>query len=184
MATEEISNLETERFILEPLCREHAAHLFHVLSDARIYRFIPQEPPSSMSALEARYEQLERGAPPSGKDLWLNWAISLKEQNAYIGTLQATVFENRSSLLAYELSPAFWGLGYATEACSRVIECLFADYNVTEIRAEVDTRNEASFRLLERLSFKRIKMSKGADFFKGRSSDEYIYRLPRKSESP
>jgi RimJ/RimL family protein N-acetyltransferase len=178
-----ISNLGTERLILEPLCREHAAHLFPVLSDPRIYRFIPQEPPDFISALEARYEQLERGASPSSQDLWLNWVIYLKEQNAYIGTLQATVLENRSSLLAYELSPAFWGRGYATEACSRVIECLFADYNVTEIRAEVDTRNEASLRLLERLSFKRIKMSKDADFFKGASSDEYTYRLSRKSES-
>jgi len=183
MDTQGISNLETERLILEPLCREHAAHLFPVLSDSRIYQFIPQELPGSMSALEARYEQLEKRVSPSGQELWLNWAISLKEQNAYIGTVQATVLENSSSLLAYELSPACWGRGYATEACSRVIECLFADYNVTEIRAEVDTRNEASFRLLERLSFKRIKVSKGADFFKGASSDEYTYRLSRKSES-
>lgn len=180
MATENLGDLETERLILEPLRREHAAHLFPLLSDARIYRFIPQESPSSLSALEDRYGQLERGTSPSGKELWLNWAISLKEHVAYIGTVQATISENRSSLLAYELSPAFRGQGYATEACSRVIECLFADYNVIEVLAEVDTRNEASCRLLERLSFQRIKIREGADYFKGNVSDEYTYRLSRK----
>jgi [ribosomal protein S5]-alanine N-acetyltransferase len=83
--------------------------------------------------------------------------------------------------LAYELSPEFWGHGYATEACLRVIESLFTDYNVAEIMAEVDTRNEASCKLLERLSFKRITLRAGADFFKGESSDEYTYKLSRRT---
>jgi hypothetical protein len=48
---------------------------------------------------------------------------------------------------------------------------------VTEIIAEVDTRNAASYKLLERLSFERVMMKEQADFFKGRYSDEYVYRL-------
>jgi [ribosomal protein S5]-alanine N-acetyltransferase len=173
-------NLETGRLILEPLCREHARHLFSVLSDPRIYTFIPKAPPSSVLTLEARYRQLESRVSPSGEELWLNWAIHLKEPGVYIGTIQATILNNHSSLLAYELSPDFWGQGYATEACSRIIESLFTDYDVGEIVAEVDTRNEASCKLLERLTFKRIKMQAGADFFKGRSSDEYTYKLSRR----
>jgi ribosomal-protein-alanine N-acetyltransferase len=179
VSDEGISSLETERLILEPLSRQHAAHLFPVLSDARIYQFIPQEPPVSVLALEDRYGRLESRVSPSGQELWLNWAIFLKEQNAYLGTVQATVFDYRRSWLAYELSPAFWGHGYATEACAKVIEALFTDYNVAEIGAEVDTRNEASYKLLERLSFRRIKTSERADFFKGKFSDEYTYRLSR-----
>lgn len=51
------------------------------------------------------------------------------------------------------------------------------DYGVAEITAEVDTRNRSSFQLLERLGFMRLDIREGADFFKGSSSDEYVYRL-------
>ncbi len=180
MVNESGSNLETDRLILEPLCRQHARHLFSALSDPRIYTFIPQDPPASVPALEARYRQLESRMSPSGEELWLNWAVHLKERAVYIGTVQATILNNQSSLLAYELSPDFWGQGYATEACLRVIESLFTDYDVAEIVAEVDTRNEASCKLLERLSFKRIKMQAGTDFFKGKASDEHTYKLSRR----
>ena len=88
-----------------------------------------------------KYGRLESRISPSGEELWLNWAIRLKEQGLYIGTIQATLRNNQSSLLTYELSPEFWGPGYATEACLRVIESLFTDYDVAEIVAEVDTRN-------------------------------------------
>jgi ribosomal-protein-alanine N-acetyltransferase len=172
-----LNNLETDRLILEPLLPEHASHLFSALSDARIYTFIPQNPPSSVFALENRYRQLESRKSPAGDEAWLNWAIRLKQARKYIGTIQATVRQNGSSLLAYEFSPDFWGNGYATESCWRVIESLFADYDVVEVVAEVDTRNAASCNLLERLSFERVSTRKGADFFKGEHSAEHTYRL-------
>jgi RimJ/RimL family protein N-acetyltransferase len=179
MLDEEENNLETDRLILEPLRRRHARRLFPALSDARIYTFIPQDPPTSLLALENRCQQLENRKSPAGDEAWLNWAIRLKQPDKYIGTVQATVRQAHSSLLAYELSTGFWGRGYATESCARVIESLFADYDVVEIIAEVDTRNAASCKLLERLSFERVGMRLSADFFKGERSDEYTYRLSR-----
>jgi RimJ/RimL family protein N-acetyltransferase len=183
MVSDGENNLETERLILEPLRREHARHLFPVLSDTRIYTYIPQDPPASVPALETRYRRLESRKSPSGDEDWLNWAIRLKQNERYIGTIQATLRGDRSSLLAYELSTDFRGHGFATEACARVIESLFADYDVVEIVAEVDTRNAASCRLLERLSFRRVETRAGVDFFKGSSSDEYTYKLSRRAEA-
>ena len=82
--------------------------------------------------------------------------------------------------IAYVFSPAFWGWGYATEAC-KVID----DYGVHAVTAEeVDTRNAPSIRLLERLGFKRVAYRPGADFFKGAVSDEYTYRLHSNSDWP
>jgi len=84
---------------------------------------------------------------------------------------------NRTAQLAYEFFPAFWGNGYAGEACRCVLQRLFVDYAITTVEAEVDTRNTASIRLLQRLGFDRVSYQAGADFFKGSSSDEYTYRL-------
>ncbi|HEY0006646.1 MAG TPA: GNAT family protein [Pyrinomonadaceae bacterium] len=171
------TNLETERLVLEPLRREHARHLFQALSDTRIYSFIPQDAPLSLAALQARYERLEARRSNAADEVWLNWAIRLKAQARYVGTVQATIRQDRTALLAYELSPEFWRQGIATESCQRVIESLFAEHAVAEILAEVDTRNTASWMLLERLSFERTGLRQRADFFKGEFSDEYTYRL-------
>ena len=169
--------IATERLRLEPLQPDHAARLFALLQDPHIYRYIPQEPPASQSLLMQRYQQLASRLAPAGDEAWLNWALSLTATAEYIGQVEATVFEDQTAYLAYLIGSAFWSHGYATEACTRVIQLLFDDYGVTQIKAEVDTRNAASMRLLERLGFARIGYQANADFFKGSSSDEYTYGL-------
>jgi RimJ/RimL family protein N-acetyltransferase len=171
--------LQTPRLLLEPIVQQHAPALFVALSDPRIYSFIPQSAPVSVSDLQTRYKFLEKRHSPAGDELWLNWAIKLKDSHSYIGTVQASIARNRIAQLAYILSPDFWGRGYATETCLRIIEALFSDYEVTQVMAMVDTRNKASYRLLERLSFERVMTRQQADYFKGEYSDEYVYRYKR-----
>jgi len=171
--------LHTERLILEPLTPRHAVHLFPLLLDERIYRFIPDDPPTTIATLTQRYERLATRRSPSGDELWLNWAVRRKPGPQYIGTVQATVYSNHSANLAYVLAPVYWGHGYATEACQRLLALLFNDYQVYAVRAEVDTRNTASQQLLERLAFDRTTFQPAADVFKGSSSDEYTYHLSR-----
>ena len=169
--------LETNRLLLEPLSEEHALHLFAALSDPRIYAFIPQDAPRSLLELQNRYRQLENRQSPAGDELWLNWAIQIRDCGRYIGLVEATIRGDRTALFAYELNPEYWHRGYATEACLRVIGMLFSECNVKEIIAAVDTRNEASYKLLERLLFQRVAIREKADYFKGSNSDEYIYKL-------
>ena len=169
--------LETERLLLEPLLLRHAAALYGILRDPRIYRYIPQEPPEALEALEQRYQMLESRRSPQGDEAWLNWAIRLKEAPRYVGRVEASVLPDGTAQIAYELSPGFWGAGYATEACRRVLSLLFSGYRVGEVTAEVDTRNGASISLLERLGFERVGYQAEADYFKGSPSDEYTYRL-------
>ena len=168
--------LETKRLALEPLGEKHAALLYAALQDARIYTYLPADMPS-LDAMQARYKRLAGRLSPRGDQAWLNWAIRLQASGEYVGTVQATVTQARTSELAYELGPAFWGHGYAIEACRRVLEVLFVDYAVLEVSAQVDTRNQDSLALLERLGFVRTGMQANADFFKGAPSDEYTYRL-------
>jgi RimJ/RimL family protein N-acetyltransferase len=147
--------LETERLFLEPLRREHARELFHLYQDPRIYRYMEHRPPSSIEALEERCARLESRRDPEGQDLWLNWVMRLRESRQCIGRVEVTLREDLGAWLAYEMSPLFWGAGYATEACRRVLALLLDDYAVREILATVDQRNERSIRLLERLGFER-----------------------------
>ncbi len=165
----------TARLCLEPLVRQHAAAFYPLLQDERIYQFIPQTPPGSLEELERRYELLERRASPDGEEKWLNWALRLRSNQHYIGQLQATVLGDGTGLISYQLLSVYWGQGYAHEACTWLLREL-ATMNVDVVRAEVDTRNLASIRLLDRLGFKRVRFTANADWFKGASSHEYTYR--------
>ena len=180
-ATNHESVFETERLLLEPQRESHAAELLEILSEPRLYEFIPQDPPQTLAILAARFQRLETRVSPRGDEIWLNWVVRSKSEKKCLGRVQATIRQDGSALIAYEIGTDFWGQGYATEACGRVIQALFADYKVEKIVAEVDTRNLASIRLLDRLGFKRSAHHLNADFFKGSPSHEVIYTLSRPS---
>lgn len=169
--------IQTERLSLEPLQPKHANSLFSLLQEKSIYQYIPQKPPISLKELEQRYQKLATRLSPDNSEAWLNWAVYHDRHQVYIGQLEATVFTNRSSQIAYLFSPLFWGHGYAYEGCRHIIINLCQNYNLKEINAETDTRNLASIRLLQKLGFVIIKTNKNADFFKGSFSDEYVFCL-------
>ena len=183
----EEKTLLTGRLSLEPLLPEHAARLFESLADERLYRFIPTEAPESAEALETRYRKLSSRRSPDGSELWLNFAMRLREgtapeegtvpQPTYVGTLEATVCPDRSAYIAYTVFVPFWRRGYAREGCARLLRHLLEDYGVRVVVAEMDTRNAASVSLVEALGFERVGTTLGADRFKGSVSDEHRYEL-------
>lgn len=171
------STLATARLLLEPLAPAHADALYPALCDTRLYTFIPQDPPSSGQSLRARYTRLAARRSPDGTEVWLNWALRRRETGDYAGTIEVTVYVDRTAALAYMIFPPLWRQGYAREGCARVLDYLFAQYEVTRVAAEIDTRNVASIRLVESLGFERTALTPNADVFKGAPSDEYRYEL-------
>lgn len=176
MSTAE-TTYETERLLLEPLRAAHAAEMFELLSDSRLYHFIPREPPPTMASLVERFQRLERRMSPDGEQAWLNWVLRSRTGGHCVGRVEVTLRRDRTALLAYEIGADHWGQGFASEACKRILRALFQELSVSRVIAQVDTRNAASIRLLERLAFRRAEMRAGADFFKGAPSDEFTYVL-------
>jgi ribosomal-protein-alanine N-acetyltransferase len=167
--------LETDRLLLEPLCEMHAALLFPLVSDPAMYRFIPQQPPSDLAALAARYRRLERRSPPAGDEVWLNWALRLKINGTYVGLLQATLRPRKAcAYIAYEVGVRHQRKGYATEACRRLLTLLF-EHQFDRVIAEVDSRNAASLALLRRLDLSEAEYEENADHFKGGPSHEFRF---------
>ena len=166
--------IATQRLILEPLTAGHAQKLFDSFSDPALYTFLPGEPPVSLEALHERYQRLERRRSPDGTQLWLNWA-GRQHNGAYVGLVEATVTADATAQIAYFVFTPFQRQGFAREALEAVLAHLKTDAGVREARALLDTRNEASWRLLERLGFRRGRTIKAADHFKGSASDEFEY---------
>lgn len=168
--------LRTPTFTLEPLKAAHAAEMFEPLSNPDHYTFIPQLPPASLQALRERYEHLETRRSPNGRQLWLNWAVRLRSGEA-AGLIQATCYPDGRVAVAYELFAPFQGKGIATDALRTMLLHLRNDARLSKASALVDTRNQKSIALLERLGFVRTRFVKDAAFFKGATSNEYGYEL-------
>ena len=104
----------------------------------------------------------------------------LRGTDTPVGTFQATLPHQAEGSIAYIVFPAHWRKGYARELATSVVTHLFEAFGVPSLSAELDTRNIASLRLVESLGMTRVATTRGADFFKGASSDEYRYQLTRK----
>jgi ribosomal-protein-alanine N-acetyltransferase len=161
---------------IEPLGPEHADALFEPLSEPRLYEFVPDDPPASRQALEARLRHWAAG-PRDGSERWLNYLMWAGP--APVGTLQATVQADRVALLAYLVFAPQQRRGYAAHGCRWLIGELFAAQPVDTVRALIDTRNTPSIRLAEALGLRRVGLIREADVFKGRSSDEFVYERTR-----
>jgi RimJ/RimL family protein N-acetyltransferase len=145
--------LRGARTVLAPLVQAHAAALFPLLADARLWRYTDDEPPSDPAELAHRYRRLESRQSPDGAQLWLNWAVEA-EPHAPIGFVQATVtLAAAHADVAYVIAQRFSSRGYGTDAVSAVLEFLAVQLGVTAAEATVDERNVPSLRLLAKLGF-------------------------------
>lgn len=114
------------------------------------------------------------------------WAICLRPTGELIGNLylaRVPPEDWRTWELGYVLNPDHWGRGYATEAATRLLGECFDAWGAHRVMAGCDVRNPASWRLLERLGFRReAHMLANASFHSDADGnpiwkDSYLYAM-------
>lgn len=97
------------------------------------------------------------------------WAVCLKTNGKMIGHLyfsRTEPFEFSTWELGYIFNPAYYGHGYATEACRSILEYAFKSLDAHRVIALCSPENTASWRLLERLSMRREGHFKKPAYFR------------------
>ena len=79
--------------------------------------------------------------------------------------------------VGFTLAPAAQGRGFATEAIGELVRYLFEDRVKHKVCADCDTRNSGSWRLLERLGFRREGTLRESYREGSQWADEYLYGL-------
>jgi len=167
-------NFSSQRLDMILIHKEHAQQTHSFLQNPDLYTYLPKDPPTLL-AVEKQYRFWEDRSSPDGSEYWLNWVVFYKK--ICIGTLQAGVQRStKVASIAYMISTAYQGQGFATEAVAAMIEHIRCDYRVKLIKAWIDTRNLPSIRLVERLGLERVERIEKADHFKGQDSDEFVYQ--------
>jgi len=168
--------LHTPRLTLEPITEQHAEELCELFRDPDLHHFVPFEP----GTLEQQRERCARWAKrksPDGSEVWLNWAGRDKATGKLAAHFQAGIkaTNNGMASIGYVVAGQFQRQGIATEGLEAVFAFLREDFSVREVRAWSDTRNTASHQLAKKLGMVQIGLIKDADFFKGATSDEFVF---------
>jgi RimJ/RimL family protein N-acetyltransferase len=170
--------VRTQRLLLRPLGEDDIEALFSYRSLPDACRYVPFEPMDratirerlasfwAATALQAEGEALTLGIELAGSgelvgDIVLFWRSAV----------------DRGGEIGWIVHPDHGGHGYATEAAHAGLHLLFDELGLHRVIARVDTRNDPSARLCERLGMRREAHLVENEWFKGGWSDEYDYAL-------
>lgn len=169
--------LRTRRLDLEPVRPEHADEIWPQLDDERMWRYFPALRPQTLDDLRRLYDKWARGSG-SDEEFWHNWLCRDRSSGRLVASMQATVFaRGRAVYIAYAVYPDHQRKGYAKEAALAVLDYVRGAYDVERAFAEMDTRNEPSYRLAESLGFTRVETRRQMERGHGIDADEYVYEL-------
>ena len=137
--------IRTERLLLRQFSPDDWRDLHEYLSQPKTVQY---EPYDVFSIEQAKQEAARRCADESF------WAVVLPSGKV-IGNVWLAKGGFDTWQLGYVFNCDYWGHGYATEACRAALDDVFANHSAHRITATVNPANEPSWRLLERLGFRR-----------------------------
>lgn len=141
--------IETERLLVRNFKIEDWCDLQEYISQEEVLKF------------ESEWDITDEGCKDAVKYFSKGdtfWAVELKQSGKMIGHVyfkQAEPNEFMTWDLGYIFNPAYYGNGYATEACKGIVQCGFDNLDVHRVSAKCNPDNVSSWKLLERLSMRR-----------------------------
>jgi [ribosomal protein S5]-alanine N-acetyltransferase len=144
--------LETDRLTLREITEEDAEDLFINFSDAKVMKHYGSEPLKNIEEARGLIHSFHNGL---NENKGIRWGIQLKDEKGLIGTVgfHALSLKHRRAEIGYELNPAYWGKGLATEAIGKALEYGLNDMKLKRIGAIVFLENKPSNELLLKLGF-------------------------------
>ena len=171
--------LLTSRLVIRRFAPADAVAFARYRSIPEVARYQSWSAPYALEQARAFVGWLE-DAHPDDPGEWFQLAIATREDpDRLIGDcgFRARGDEPAIADIGFTLDPSFQGHGYATEAVAELLRYLFEDRGKHKVCADCDTRNDASWRLLERLGFQREGELRETYRDSGIWASEYLYGL-------
>lgn len=166
--------IKTERLVLRPIRDDDLTALHAMLSDPEVMRYWSTLPHSS-EAETAEWIAANRAAVAAG--------TAIEYGVDYQGKLVGRSILWNGNGIGYLFAKAYWGHGFAHEAMQALIDFAFQFRQLDEITADIDPRNLASRKLLERLGFRPTIYKERTFCIGGAWSDSQYFAL-RRAELP
>ena len=144
--------LTSPRLVLRETADRDAEAIFEMESDPVAMRYWSRPPMRDISEAIAAIERAKGYFP--ARDA-LRWSITRPAEDRMLGHVSLFNFSEQSARadIGYGLARRHWGQGFMNEALAAVIDYAFGPLGLRRLEADIDPRNLASVRALERLGF-------------------------------
>ena len=170
----------SDRLILRSFRKSDAAAFHGWRNDADVARYTLWDYPFPIERAKAFCCE-QSSLPPFPKGQYYQLMMVERASDMAVGDIgvgNAVTPEGAGTVrIGYTLCPAAQGKGYMTEALRALLPVLVKPLKVKTFSADIDARNPASGRVLERLGFKAGPVHKERTFVKGEWCDEIDYVL-------
>ena len=171
--------LSTPRLKLRCMDERDAEAHYAVFSDPDVARYWSSGPWTTLD--QAReHIAVAQAAYADGNGMRLG--IELRETGELVGnaSLHHFVDASRRCELGYALARAHWGCGYVSEALRALLDYGFTALDLNRVEADIDPRNTASARVLEKLGFRKEGFMPERWIVQGEPADTVFYGLLRR----
>jgi len=178
MDWEQLPTINTRRLSLRSISAADVDDFFVIYSNPEVMRYWSTPALANRDAASNLISKIQEDFK---RHELLKWAMTLRADDKLIGSISLfhPDFTHRRAEIGYALGRAHWGNGYMQEALEAVLNYAFAVLNFHRIEADVDPRNAASVRTLERLGFQREGYLRERWQVNGEIQDAFFYGLLR-----
>lgn len=171
--------IPTQRLTLRLLSETDAPALFEIFSHPEVMRYWSSPAQQDISQTQQMIARIQEGYKSGG---FLQLGVERNSDQALIGTctLYAIHQQSRRAEIGYILGRQYWGAGYMNEALKALINYAFENLNLNRLEADIDPRNNASQKTLQRLGFQKEGYMRERWIVGDEVSDSALYGLLRR----
>jgi RimJ/RimL family protein N-acetyltransferase len=171
--------LSTPRLRLRAPRARDADAMFAIYADPAVCRYLPWR---AWACVDVAHERIERYVKAMAAGEIVRLLIVRQADAAVLGDCTLFHFDAscRRAEVGYSLATAAWGQGIVQESVGALLRFGFEAMDLNRVEADIDPRNTASARSLERLGFLREGLLRERWIVEGEVSDSAIYGLLRR----
>lgn len=177
--TAAVPTFESARVRLRPMEGADAPGVFAMYSDEEVSRYLARprltEPGQAMEVIDRARKGYEDGTS-------LQLTLERRDDNAFLGVCLLFNFHAPSARgeIGYALGRPHWSRGYVREGLPALVDHAFRGMGLHRLEADIDPRNAASARVVQRLGFRPEGLLRERWVVGGERSDSAIYGLLRR----
>lgn len=144
--------LETGRCQLRPVTVDDIPHIFRLMGDPKVTKYLGRHP---LDTLEDAVATVEKYITQFEEQRGMVWTIINRDHQTFMGTclLFGLIKAHYRAEIGYALLPDAWGKGIMSEVLPIVIDFAFTSMHLHSLFGQIDPANDASRHLLEKFGF-------------------------------
>lgn len=168
------TELRTERLHLRKMKVSDSPSLFKIWSDPEVTKFMNVDCFTDESQAKDMIKLLDEFSQDNKA---IRFSIIEMESDEIIGSCGFNFldFENAKAEIGYDITRAFWGRGYASEAICALLDYAFLSLKLNRIEAKVEPENVNSVKVLQKLNFTFEGTLRQSERVNGKFNDLNMY---------